>query len=226
MRKIDKNMSNELDFNIFIGGENMANIQAVDYRNMATQAVNIRNSAKELNTQVSNAYAEITNMHNDWYGKRYNALVGEFNKLVPDVNNLLQLVVDEIPTTLITIANNYSQADGEGKVGNASAEGYTQITTIDTPEDVGMKFVTTNVEQTRTKVENKFDSAKGKMTDIQTTLNKISWNSDAATAFKNKFTSLKTKIETSFDNIKSSFTTLANAARDDIESAETANTVS
>ncbi len=204
----------------------MANIQAVDYRNMASQAVNIRNLAKELNTQVSNAYAEITNMHNDWYGKRYNALVSEFNKLVPDVNNLLQLVVDDIPTTLTTIANNYSQADGEGRVGNASAEGYKAVADIAQPQDVGMRFVSANVEQTRTKVLNYFETAKGKMTDIQNTFNNISWTSEAADTFRNSLSTLKTKIETSFDNIKSSFTNLAEAARSDIEGAESANTVS
>ena len=49
----------------------MAKIQNVDYEAMPRNAKQMRNLGKQLNTEVTNAYKSIENMHSSWYGKRY-----------------------------------------------------------------------------------------------------------------------------------------------------------
>ena len=66
----------------------MANITSVDYEAMPSQANQMRNYGQELNTELTNAYNSISEMHNSWYGKRYNSLVEQFNKMAPDINEL------------------------------------------------------------------------------------------------------------------------------------------
>ena len=164
-------------------------------------------------------------MHNSWYGKRYNELVNSFNKMVPQINEMLQLVVTDIPVTLEKVANNYSQAD---RGSNATTVDNTQpkkITNITIQNDVGMKFITANVAQVQTKVSNKFKNAKDQMNKISAEYNKVKWTSEASEAFKNKFNKLKTDITKSFDEIEQQFTKLMNQTKEDIQKTETANTV-
>ena len=75
----------------------MAKIQSVDYEKIPTYAKQIRADGKEINTQMKNAYNSITEMHSSWYGKRYNELVKLFNNMVSDINEMLALVVQQIP---------------------------------------------------------------------------------------------------------------------------------
>ena len=89
----------------------MARIDHVDYEAMPRQAKAMREYALELNSELRAAYTNIGEMHNSWYGVRYNELVKDFNELVPQVNDLLKLVVTDIPFAIETIANNYAQAD-------------------------------------------------------------------------------------------------------------------
>ncbi len=63
------------------------------------------------------------------------------------------------------------------------------------------------------------------MGNIQTNFKQINWKSDAATAFNQKFTKLKTDIDSALDSIKNNFSTLMQNTIDDIKAAETANTV-
>lgn len=203
----------------------MAKIQNVDYEAMPRNAKQMRNLGKQLNTEVTNAYKSIEDMHNSWYGKRYNELVNSFNKMVPQINEMLQLVVTDIPVTLEKVANNYSQAD---RGSNATTVDNTQpkkITNITIQNDVGMKFITANVAQVQTKVSNKFKNAKDQMNKISAEYNKVKWTSEASEAFKNKFNKLKTDITKSFDEIEQQFTKLMNQTKEDIQKTETANTV-
>ena len=50
----------------------MAKIQNVDYEAMPKQAKQMRSYGQQLNTQMTNAYKSIEDMHSSWYGKRYN----------------------------------------------------------------------------------------------------------------------------------------------------------
>lgn len=203
----------------------MANIQNVDYEAMPRQAKQMRNYGKELNRNLLDAYKSIEDMHSSWYGKRYNDLVKEFNRMTNEINEILQLVVTDLPFTLETVANNYSQADSGKNATTASKESVRKIQNIKLSNDVGMKFVTSNVVNVKESVSKNFKSALDKMDAINTEYNKIKWQSEAATQFKQKFTKLKTSITKAFTEINSNFTNLMKQTQEDIEKTENANKV-
>ena len=204
----------------------MAKIQKVDYVAIPTQARQMRSLGQSLNTEMTNAYTNIENMHNSWYGKRYNELVKQFNNLTTQINDMLTLVVTDIPYALETVANNYSQADTGSKTTTAQKTAPKKVTNLTINNDVGMKFITTTVEEIQQKVSNNFNNAKNKMSEIQTEYAKISWESEASDEFKNKFDNLKRNISSSFDSIESQFKKLMNQTKEDIQNAENANKVS
>lgn len=204
----------------------MAKIQNVDYEAMPKQAKQMRTYGQQLNTQMTNAYKSIEDMHSSWYGKRYNELVKQFNSLTSKINEMLKLVVTEIPYALETVANNYSEADKGTKATAAQKTAPKKVTTLTIHQDVGMKFVTSNVEAVQKKVSNNFKNAKDQMNKIQTEYSKIKWQSEASEAFKSKFSKLKQNIITSFENIEKQFSSLMNQTKKDIEKTEKANTVS
>lgn len=203
----------------------MAKISTVDYKDMASKAKTIRNDAQALNKEFTNAYLSIQDMHQNWYGIRYNSLVSEFNELVPSVNEILELTVTDIPFTLETVANNYSLADNGNKATSAQQTAPNKVSSLPTPSDVGMRFLTSNVQQTQKTVSTNFKNAKDKMTSIQNVYKSIAWTSEAATAFAQKFASLKSSIDNAIDTINTDFVKLMTQAQNDIQSAESANTV-
>ena len=203
----------------------MAKIQNVDYEAMPRNAKQMRNLGKQLNTEVTNAYNSVRDMRSSWYGKRYNELVKHFNNMIPQINEMLQLVVTDIPVTLEKVANNYSQADRGSNATTVENTTPRKITNIEIHNDVGMKFITANVQQVQTKVSNNFKNAKDQMNKISTEYNKVKWTSEASEAFKTKFNKLKTEITKSFEDIEQTFSKLMNQAKEDVQKSETANTV-
>lgn len=203
----------------------MAKIMTVDYEAIPGQARQMRQNGMELNNELTTAYESITEMHNNWYGKRYNALVTEFNKIIPQLNELLVLVVGQIPFTLETVANNYSQADRGQNATSAVNEAPKKVAEINLSTDVGMKFLTSEVTATQESVSSNFSKAVELMNTIESIYNSITWQSEAADAFKAQFTKLKNQIVQAFEDLKSQFTTLMNQTKDDIQATETANTV-
>ena len=203
----------------------MANIVNVNYEAMPALARQVRKYAQDLNTELVNAYTSIADMHNSWYGKRYNSLVKEFNNIIPEVNELLELVVGDIPYVLETIANNYAQADKRVNVTSAMKTAPKKVTSLAMPNDVGMKFQTNQVSATKSKVSTNFKNSKEKMNSIEATCNKLEWKSEAADAFKTKFAKLKKNIVAAFENIDTQFSKLMAQTMEDIQSTESANTV-
>lgn len=203
----------------------MARIETVDYERMPGQANEMRGEAKLLNQELTTAYKRIEAMHEHWYGKRYNELVQDFNNMIPEINEMLDLVVTRIPYTLETIANNYSQADTGAKVAPANNEAPKKIETVQKSNDVGMRFLTTNVSETRQSISVNFENAKDLMDRIESVFSKVVWESKAAEAFRTQFTELKGNIVTSFENINNQFKKLMEQTEQDIEATEKANTV-
>ncbi len=203
----------------------MAKISTVDYEAIPGKASQIRSLGQEINKEMTSAYTSLTEMHNNWYGVRYNTLVESFNNLIPQLNELLKITVGDLPFALETAANNYAQADrGSGVVG-ACNTAPTQIANIPVSKDVGLRFLTSEVESTKNLVSNNFKTAIEQMNQIESVSNSIVWESEAAEAYKAKFAKLKSEIVSEFENINSQFTTLMNQAQEDIQATENANTV-
>ena len=141
----------------------MSDIQNVDYEAFPAQAAQIRSYAQELNTELTNAYTNITNMHNVWYGKRYNSLVTSFNNIIPQLNQLLDLVVGEIPYAIETAANNYSNVDEKGNIVSAQNTPSNKIAEIPVINDVGLRFMPADVSDIQNQVSTNLDNSKSKM---------------------------------------------------------------
>ena len=203
----------------------MAKIQTVDYEKMPSQAKQMRAEGKALNTEMTKAYKSIADMHSSWYGKRYNELVKSFNEIIPQLNDILSLVVTEIPSTLEKVANNYSQEDRGENVTSVSNEECDRITEIAQSNDVGMRFMASNVENTKNQVKSNFENANADLNEIQSIFSRVNWESDAATAFKERFNSLKNQISQSFENLNNEFTKQVTDTINDMATTESANTV-
>ena len=203
----------------------MAKIDHVDYEAMPRQAKAMRDYALELNNELRTAYSNVGEMHNSWYGVRYNELVKDFNELIPQVNDLLKLVVTEIPFAVETIANNYAQADKGQNVTSAEETSANNIENLPITNDVGMRFMTAEVANTQRSVSEKFDASKELMNKIEAEYNRVEWQSEASESFKARFNKLKNDILMAFDNINNEFSKLMTQTQQDIETTEKANTV-
>ena len=203
----------------------MAEIRNVDYEAMPGHARTIRENALELNSEMRAVYTKIGEMHNAWYGVRYNELVKDFNNMVPQVNDMLELVVTEIPFALENIANNYAQSDKGQSITSAEETPANKIENLPITNDIGMRFMTADVANTQREVAAKFDSLKEIMEKIGVEYSKVDWNSEASEAFKERFNKIKNEIVSSFDNINSQFAKLMTQTQQDIENTEKANTV-
>lgn len=203
----------------------MAKIDHVDYEAMPRQAKAMREYALELNNELRTAYSNVGEMHNSWYGVRYSELVKDFNELIPQVNDLLKLVVTEIPFAVETIANNYAQADKGQNVTSAEETSANNIENLPITNDVGMRFMTAEVANTQRSVSEKFDASKELMNKIEAEYNRVEWQSEASESFKARFNKLKNDILMAFDNINNEFSKLMTQTQQDIETTEKANTV-
>ena len=203
----------------------MARIDHVDYEAMPRQAKAMREYALELNSELRAAYTNIGEMHNSWYGVRYNELVKDFNELIPQINDLLKLVVTEIPFAVETVANNYAQADKGQNVTSAEETSANNIENLPITNDVGMRFMTGEVSNTQRAVSEKFESAKELMNRIESEYNRVDWQSEASESFKARFEKLKNDILSAFDNINNEFSKLMTQTQEDIENTEKSNTV-
>ena len=203
----------------------MAKIAHVDYEAMPRQAKAMREYALELNSELRAAYTNIGEMHNSWYGVRYNELVKDFNELIPQINDLLKLVVTEIPFAVETVANNYAQADKGQNVTSAEETSANNIENLPITNDVGMRFMTAEVANTQRSVSEKFDASKELMNKIEAEYNRVEWQSEASESFKARFEKLKNDILSAFDNINNEFSKLMTQTQEDIENTEKSNTV-
>ena len=203
----------------------MARIDRVDYVAMPGQAKKMREPALELNSELKAAYSNVAEMHNAWYGIRYNELVKDFNGLVEQINELLDLVVTKVPFTIETIANNYSKADKDQNVVSAEETAVNKIEELEITNDVGMRFMTEDVENTQRTISEKFEQSKELMNKIQAEYDRVDWESEASEAFKAKIKELKDSITMAFDNINDQFIKLMTKTQQDIENTEKANTV-
>ena len=203
----------------------MALIQNVNYLEMPVHADSMRGYGRELNNEMLKVYETVKEMHEYWYGERYNELVKAFNKMIPNLKEVLKLVVTDFPITLETVANNYSQVDRGVPVVTVKNELPKDIEELALFNDTSMRFTTATVIDERQKIQAGFIKAKELMNEIELAYKLIQWESLAADAFKVKFTKLKNDITTSLDNINTQFAKLMEQTQLDMDNAENANTV-
>lgn len=204
----------------------MALIDELIYEEFPGHAGQMRTHAQELNSEIKNAYINVTNMHENWYGKRYNELASDFNKIIPMLKDILQLLVGEIPFELEKIANNYAIADKGERIVNPTETAYQTIEEIPMPNDVGMRCITAQVEEVQKTVSTNFRNAIDKMEIIDNDFSKVVWQSEAGTKYRNKVKEAKKDVIDAFENLENQFSRLMNQAVEDINAAEKSNTVS
>lgn len=203
----------------------MARIQHVDYLAIPGQANEMESCGTQLNKELTTAYESVNAMHAEWFGIRYNSLVEVFNKMIPSLNEMLTLVITNIPETLRTVANNYSRVDRGSNATSEGAKNPNLIVNIPVSNDVGMKFITSSVQARQEAISTNFRNAVAQMNQIEAIYQKIDWESEAAEAFRKKFTTLKTQIVENFEETNTQFKTLMEQTIQDNQKAENANTV-
>ncbi len=204
----------------------MNKIIKVDYEGIPKQANQIRENGEEINNLFINIYNQISEMNNYWYGKRYNTLAKEFNDIINTVNELLKLIVGEIPYALECVANNYSQADQDINVVNAKNKVPKTIETINIiNKGDELRFMSDQVNTIKEKILSNLQKIGDKMNSINSQYANLRWNSEIADAFKNKLQKISSDVNSAISTMKSEFNSLVTQAQTNMQSAENNNMV-
>lgn len=204
----------------------MANIGNVDYMSIPAKTDQMRGVGRELNEKMQNMYDKIKELHEFWYGERYNRLVEGFNKIRPSVNNIVELIFTQLPASLDTIANNYSKLDRSMNIRTVSDEKPRIIEELPKMDDTGkFRFISNSVAEVKQEVEAKISKGIELIDEFENIYRTIDWESDAATAYQSLFAKLKEEVVTSLNNLKKDFTELMLQAEQDAKLTEDTNTV-
>lgn len=204
----------------------MANIGNVDYMSIPAKTDQMRGVGRELNEKMQNMYDKIRELHEFWYGERYNRLVEGFNKIRPSVNNIVELIFTQLPASLDTIANNYSKLDRSMNIRTVSDEKPRIIEELPKMDDTGkFRFISNSVAEVKQEVEAKISKGIELIDEFENIYRTIDWESDAATAYQSLFAKLKEEVVTSLNNLKKDFTELMLQAEQDAKLTEDTNTV-
>ena len=204
----------------------MANIGNVDYMSIPAKTDQMRGVGRELNEKMQNMYDKIRELHEFWYGERYNRLVEGFNKIRPSVNNIVELIFTKLPSSLDIIANNYSKLDRSMNIRTVSEEKPRIIEELPIMDDTGkFRFISNSVADVKQDVEAKISKAIELIDEFENVYRKIECESDAATSYKSVFARLKEEVVTSLNNLKKDFTELMLQAEQDAKLTEDTNTV-
>ena len=203
----------------------MARIQEVNYKEIPSKVRKMRDAANEINGEIVNSYTKISAMKSNWHGTRYNELAKKCNSIIPDINKLLKLVVTDIPFALEQVANNYSKADRGSKIVSEQQIASRNIPEITMTTEETMKFITSEVTNVKNAVSTSFTKTMSKLDEYQNVFNSINWNSEAADIFKREFKAAKVKVSSALNDIQELFTTLMRQASEDIQAAESGNTL-
>lgn len=204
----------------------MANIGNVDYMSIPAKTDRMRGVGRELNEKMQSMYDKIRNLHDFWYGERYNRLVEGFNKIRPSINNIVTLIYTELPASLDTIANNYSKLDRNVGIRTLSEEKAKEIAVLQIIDDAGkFRYLSDKVADVKQEVEANINKSIDLIDEFDNVYRTIDWESDAATVYNSVFTNLKEEVVTSLNNLKKDFTELMTQAEQDAKLIENTNTV-
>ncbi|MBO5413146.1 MAG: hypothetical protein J6A29_02400 [Clostridia bacterium] len=204
----------------------MSNIGNVDYMAIPAKADQMRECGRGVCNEMYAMYNTIREMHADWYGVRYNALVEEFNKIRPNINLMLNLVFTDLPDSLYAVANNYSRVDRQTIIREVSVEKPQLIEDLPIVDDNGkLRFNRNRVAERRQAVAVNIKKATELIDEFEKVYRTIEWESEAATVYTKTFTNLKEQLMTSFNDLRKQFAELMLQTEQDFEQVEKANTV-
>lgn len=201
----------------------MSSVVVIDYENIPTNSNAIRNYAKEINQKLLDVYKQIEGLHEYWYGQRYNELVAEFNKIVANLNQFLNILVLEVPSVYEQIANEFSNVDIQKNIATIQKEDAIKIQEIEIKKDEGMKFITSDAERIQKLITTDFNDTSTLIDSIQRAMVQINIKCDEIDEFNSELTKLINVYKDVIANIIQSFTKLMNTAKAQIELAEKTN---
>ena len=201
----------------------MSDSISIDYENIPAQSKNIRGLAREINNKLLNVYGKIAEMHVCWYGKRYNELVTNFNELVPQFNQFVDVIVGEVPYMFEKIANSISDVDVKYNVAVPQRESVQKIQLLPVIDDVGMRYISAEVDEINTNVVKLLQDAEDTMEGIKRIVEQINIDCDGSAEFKNQFSRLSDAFQYTINNVEKQFTELMKQDKELIETAEKKN---
>ena len=137
----------------------MAKITEVNYQEIPGKANSIQSEGRALNTELSTAWNSVNDLRSTWHGLKYNTLISYFNSITNEVNELLKMVIVQIPDALGTVAKNYALADG-GSVPTVEIGSVTLITTLSDSDTTTMAYDSSTAAEVQSTVSNNFSNAK------------------------------------------------------------------
>lgn len=195
----------------------------IDYENIPAQSKNIRGLAREINNKLLSVYGKIAEMHVCWYGKRYNELVTNFNELVPQFNQFVDVIVGEVPYMFEKIANSISDVDVKYNVAVPQRESVQKIQLLPVIDDVGMRYISAEVDEINTNVVKLLQDAEDTMEGIKRIVEQINIDCDGSAEFKNQFSRLSDAFQYTINNVEKQFSELMKQDKELIETAEKKN---
>ena len=198
----------------------MASVQNVDYEEIPSKARTMRQLGKDINGKLTKIYNSIDEMHDYWYGIRFNELEMSFNDLVSDMNELLQLTVGDIPFVLETIANNYARLDRGMALTSAVNISPIRIPLLDIKNDVGMRFISSEVINIHESIKHDFEIVVSDLNEYQSIFSQIDWNSEVANIYKSKFDRIKASFNNQIDDFNAKIDAIIIQTEEDVENAE------
>lgn len=198
-------------------------IDDVDYNGFPKVAKGMRTDAEELNDQVKELYDRLAEMKKDWYGPRYDELVKTFNRMIPDLNKIMELTVTKMPFTLEKIANNYAKVDTGKGITSAVETATKKIAEVVESAKQRLRFDETKVNEDKQNMDTNLNRVLELMDSIEEKYKTLEWKSDAASDFEKTFKKLKNNITNSITDTKKQFKDLMDKTLSDMKEAENAN---
>ena len=195
-----------------------------NYTEIPGIACQMASEGSDISRLLSNVFKVVDELKATWSGIRYNTVIADFNAIIPNINELEDLIITEIPTALGQVAKNYASVDG----GTAPAvtEG-TKVATaeISNAETDVLRFDSTAAETTLSTVKSNFSSIQDDLEKYKGQFYSLDWDSPAAENFSSRFESLSGNLKQSFENLCSAFEKAMTQAREDMEKADSSNNI-
>ena len=160
-----------------------------------------------------------------WYGKRYNELVTKFNELAPQLNLFLEAIVGEVPYMFEEIANTVSDVDIKQNVAVPQKESIQKIQALQVYDDVGMRYISKEVEEINNDIMKIFQEIEDIMQEIDRTVDQIKLECDGSEEFRRQFVRLSDAFQYTIGNVESQFSKLMQQDRELMEETERKNNV-